>query len=449
LVRIQTESLFIFHSYLIFILQENKILNWKVSLGIILIWIAPPFIYFLKELLGIGQTSLFTGAVYSFALILLLNHIPLKYFYKGNEMLAFTGLSFFFLGFFYFIFYNSQRTSIIFDAINFAILIGFIYCIFRVNNDIQYYIPVLILFVTLITSIALLYSITTNPNYVLGARATVQYNKGTGDEFSGNPVVFGRNAVAGLLISFLIIQKKAYDFIGNKSRAVNIIAHVNLLVSFVVLILTQTRGNFISVGLCVLFYLFFGNFNLLNGFSMRKSTIVFYLIIIGILQYFNKAYRILETFNSYSDRAYEFLIRAINTGLGISNSGARQDESALNRVQNIAMIKRIIARDWFDFIFGKGYKFWYVDIPALEAFVNFGILGVILFCVFNLFIIYYIILGIKTKNLFQNFISLLYINLLVSVFTGGRPLDFSYWVFYIILIRFLLILPNNKQLSGE
>jgi hypothetical protein len=304
------------------------------------------------------------------------------------------------------------------------------------------------LVVTLINNIALIYSISTNPNYVLGARATVQYNKGTGEDFSGNPIVFGRNAVAGLLISFLIIQKKALYFIGNKSAMLNLISHINLLISFVVLILTQTRGNFISVGLCVVFYLIFGNYNFIKGFRSRKITMLYYIVLIGILQYFNKAFKILETFNRYSDQAYEFLLRALNTGLGINSAGTTQDASALNRVQNINFIKKIIARDWFDFVFGKGYKFWYVDIPALEAFVNFGVLGVLLFCFFNLFILYYIILGIKTNNLFQNFISLFYINLFVSVFTGGRPLDFSYWVFYIILIRFLLILPQ-KRVSSE
>ncbi len=444
MVRIQTESHFIFHYNSIFILQENKLSNWKVSLGLILIWIAPPFIYFLKELIGVGQTSLFTGVVYSTALILMINHIPLKYFYKGNETLAFTGLSFFFLGFFYFLFYNSQRSSILVDAINFAILIGFIYCIFRINNDVQYYLPVIILVVTLINNIALIYSISTNPNYVLGARATVQYNKGTGEDFSGNPVVFGRNAVAGLLISFLIIQKKALYFIGNKSGSINIIAHINLFVSLIVLILTQTRGNFISFGLSIIFYLFFGHYNLVKGFNSRKGTIIYYLFLFALLQYFNKTYRIIETFNRYSDQAYEFLLRALNTGLGINSAGTQQDASAQGRIQNINFIKKLISRDWFDFVFGKGYKFWYVDIPALEAFVNFGILGFLLFCLFNIFIMYYIILGIKAKNLFQNFISLFYINLFVSVFTGGRPLDFSYWVFYIILIRFLLILPQNK-----
>ncbi len=427
---------------------ENKLFNWKVALGIVIIWIAPPFIYFLKELIGIGQTSIFAGIIYSLGLVLMLNHIPLKYFYKGNETLAFTGLSFFFLGFFYFIFYNTQKSSLIVDAINFSILIGFIYCIFRIDDSIQYYIPLLIILVTLLNNVSLIYSISTNPNYVLGARATVQYNKGTGEDFSGNPIVFGRNAVAGLIMSFLVIQRSNYDFLGNRSVLLKMIAHVNLLISFIVLILTQTRGNFISLGLSIVFYLVFANYNFKNAFKSNRYVLAYYFILFLVLQYLNKAFRIVETFSRYSDQAYEFLLRAINTGLRINNSTTPQDASALNRVQNIAFIKRIIARDWFDFIFGKGYKFWYVDIPALEAFVNFGILGCLLFCVFNLLIIYYIILGIKTKNIFQNFISLFYINLFVSVFTGGRPLDFSYWVFYIILIRFLLILPKKNTLNG-
>ncbi len=427
---------------------ENKLFNWKVALGIVIIWIAPPFIYFLKELIGIGQTSIFAGIIYSLGLVLMLNHIPLKYFYKGNETLAFTGLSFFFLGFFYFIFYNTQKSSLIVDAINFSILIGFIYCIFRIDDSIQYYIPLLIILVTLLNNVSLIYSISTNPNYVLGARATVQYNKGTGEDFSGNPIVFGRNAVAGLIMSFLVIQRSNYDFLGNRSVLLKMIAHVNLLISFIVLILTQTRGNFISLGLSIVFYLVFANYNFKNAFKSNRYVLAYYFILFLVLQYLNKTFRIVETFSRYSDQAYEFLLRAINTGLRINNSTTPQDASALNRVQNIAFIKRIIARDWFDFIFGKGYKFWYVDIPALEAFVNFGILGCLLFCVFNLLIIYYIILGIKTKNIFQNFISLFYINLFVSVFTGGRPLDFSYWVFYIILIRFLLVLPKKNTLNG-
>ncbi len=427
---------------------ENKLFNWKVSLGIVLIWIAPPFIYFLKELIGIGQTSVFTGIVYCIALVLMLNHIPLKYFYKGNDTLAFTGLSFFFLGFFYFLFYNSQRSSLIVDAINFTILIGFIYCVFRVDNSIQYYLPLLIILITLLNNVSLIYSISTNPNYVLGARATVQYNKGTGEDFSGNPIVFGRNAVAGLIMSFLVIQRSNYDFIGNRSILLKLIAHINLLISFIVLILTQTRGNFISLGLSIVFYLLFANYSFRNAFKSNRYILIYYTVLFLLLQYLNKAFRIIETFNRYSDQAYDFLLRAINTGLGINSSSTPQDASALNRVQNIAFIKRIISRDWFDFIFGKGYKFWYVDIPALEAFVNFGILGCFLFCIFNLFILYYIILGIKTKNVFQNFISLFYINLFVSVFTGGRPLDFSYWVFYIILIRFLLVLPKKNSLNG-
>jgi hypothetical protein len=300
---------------------------------------------------------------------------------------------------------------------------------------------------TLVNNIALIYSISTNPNYVIGARATVQYNKGTGEDFSGNPIVFGRNAVAGLLMSFLVIQRNSFDFIGNRSLLLKLVAHINLLVSFIVLILTQTRGNFISFGLSIAFYLIFANYNFKNAFKTNRYIFIYYVVIFLLLQYLNSAFRILETFNRYSDQAYDFLLRAINTGLGLNNASTPQDASALNRVQNIEFIKKIIARDWFDFIFGKGYKFWYVDIPALEAFVNFGILGCLLFCVFNIFILYFIIQGIKTKNIFQNFISLFYINLFVSVFTGGRPLDFSYWVFYIILIRFLLVLPQKKSVD--
>jgi hypothetical protein len=69
--------------------------------------------------------------------------------------------------------------------------------------------PVLILIFTLLTSLALLYSIYTNPEFVLGSRATVQYKSGSG-EFTGNPHVYSRNGLAGFIISMLLIFHSGY-----------------------------------------------------------------------------------------------------------------------------------------------------------------------------------------------------------------------------------------------
>ncbi len=370
--------------------------------------------------------------------------MPLKQFYKGNEVLSFIGLLLFIQFLFYFIFYNSQKSSLIIDAINFAILIGFIFSLFRVSNSVQRYLPALILLFTLINNFSLLYSILTNPEYVLGQRATVQYNKGTGEDFSGNPVVFGRSAVAGLIISLLFLIKKNDTYVGNKSQLLNLLSHINLLTSLLVLILTQTRGNFISFGVILLLYIVFAKHRFPTEFKLYRSTKVFYLGLLAVLQYFNSKYKILDLLSLYSNLAYDFLMRALNTVLGLNQTAGGNDASASGRLENIAYIKKIINRDWFDFIFGKGYKFWYTDIPTLEAYVDFGILGAMLFVLLNVVLVYYALIGIRSKHLFQNFLGLFYFNLFVAAFTGGRPMDFSYWVFYLILLRFLLVIPSAK-----
>jgi hypothetical protein len=197
-------------------LLGRKLTLLKNSFGILLLWILPPLIYFLKAYVGLGGGSIFTGIVYSIGILLLHTSTHVKIGFKPNIILLQVGGAFFCQALLYFFIYNMEGRSFAIDSINFFLLFFFFFFLLRVDNEVQKYLPTLILFTTLITSLALLYSIYTNPEFVLGSRATVQYKSNSG-EFTGNPQVYSRNGLAGFIISVLLLIYNGNNlFLGDK-----------------------------------------------------------------------------------------------------------------------------------------------------------------------------------------------------------------------------------------
>ena len=75
----------------------------------------------------------------------------------------------------------------------------------RVSNESQAYLVWIIFFSTLLINILLIYSISTNPYFTLGARASVQMSNKGNSEYSGNPYVYSKNGLLGFVISLLNI----------------------------------------------------------------------------------------------------------------------------------------------------------------------------------------------------------------------------------------------------
>ena len=423
----------------------RKLTLLKNSFGILLLWILPPFIYFLKAYVGLGGGSLFTGIVYSFGILLLLSPIHPKIGFKPNLLLLQVGAVFFCQALLYFFIYNMERTSFTVDTINFILLISFFFFILRVDNEVQNYMPVLILVFTLLTSLALLYSIYTNPEFVLGSRATVQYKSGSG-EFTGNPHVYSRNGLAGFIISMLLIFHSGNDNKVEEKPIVRLLAHLNLLIGLLVIVLTQTRATILSLGI-VIFLMLVYVFKWKNIFTkIKRYVFLYYCVLVSILIYFEGKFKLWQLVTGYFNSFQNLFFRAINTGLSLGKSGDL-DDSAMGRVFNINYFFNLWKNDPWGFVLGHGYKKRYMDIPVLESFINFGIIGLITFALFNLLIFNFSIRALRSKNIFQVFIGLFYIHTMIAIFVAGRPVDFSFWVTYIVIIRFLGVeFKQNKLL---
>jgi hypothetical protein len=409
----------------------------RQAVGLILIWMGAPLIFFIREKLGFGGSTLFTGLAYLFGCLLMFDLKPLSTFNRNNPILALLGYSFLGMAFLYFLIYNSEKNSFSADVINFGILFVLLLLLFRIDDEIQNYLPFYILIFSFVINLALVYSISTNPNYVLGARATVQYNSQASSEFSGNPHIYGRNGVIGIAISLLIMFKKQVGLIGSKSKLFNLLAHFNLLFSLIVLILTQTRGNLISL-VFILFLFLFLKRNKINDelYSHRKIITSYYLIMGSSMVYFNQKYQIIDKIVMYYDQILYVVNRAVSTGVTMGKAGDN-DPSAMGRVNSIDFVLKEFTYKPYNFILGNGFKYRYLDIPFLEVWLNFGLLGIFIYSLLNLYILYSITIAIRSNSIFQNFLALIYLNVFITLFTAGRPVDTIYWIFYLILIRFM------------
>lgn len=415
----------------------------KNSFGILLLWILPPLIYFLKAYVGLGGGSIFTGIVYSIGILLLYTSNNVKIGFKPNIILLQVGGAFFCQALLYFFIYNMEGRSFAVDSINFFLLFFFFFFLLRVDNEVQKYLPLLILITTLITSIALLYSIYTNPEFVLGSRATVQYKSNSG-EFTGNPQVYSRNGLAGFIISVLLILYNGTNlFLGDKYYT-RILAHLNMLISLLVIVLTQTRATILSLGLVIILMVIYV-LKWRNVVSnIRVYILLYYGLLFSLLFYFEEKFKFWNLVTNYFNSFQTLFLRAVNTGLSLGKS-SEFDESAMGRVININYFLSLWKNDPWGFILGHGYKKRYIDIPVLESFINFGVLGFFTFVLFNSLIFYFSIKALSSRNIFQVFIGLFYFHTLVATFVAGRPVDFSFWVTYIVLIRFLGIEYYDKK----
>ncbi len=422
-------------------MQTDSITHARNSVGIAILWIMPSFVYFLKELLGFSGTPLFSGLFNMLGLLLMLNRNSLRIAYKTNPVLGFFGLSFFVLTVLYFFIFNSNPPSFYIEMINLAVVAAYFILLLRVGNETQDYLIWIIFLATFLINILLIYSITTNPDFAMGARATVQFKRQGNSDYSGNPYVYSRNGLFGFVVSLLMIQMKPV-LVQIYSFFTRLFLHINLWLSLIVIIITQTRATFLALAIImVLAFVFVFKINR-EFFRRSKAAYFFYGSILLMLNYIDNRFHVIDIISGYYTNYASLIERAVLTGTKLGKV-SEQDASAMGRVRSIEYFFLEWKENSYNFIFGYGYRFRYMDIPILESFLNFGLLGLSLFIGLNCALIYYSIKSLRSGHIFQIFLGLVYFHTFVSIFTSGRPTDLPYWISYFIFIRFLSVIGQE------
>ncbi len=416
-------------------------MSWKKfllsinSIGILLLWLGPPLIYFIKSLiLPNSGSTLFTGFFYGIGIFMVLVSAKNKFGSIPNlELLLFGGV-FFTITQLYLFLYNYERQSFNLDVSSLALILLYFYSLLKTDNEIKEIFPFWIFIFTLTINLCLLYSIYNNPLYSLGVRATVQFGSG---DFTGNPYIYAKNGLAGFIISILILKyRDSNDNTFYSNFFTQFFSHLNLWLSIVVIFLTQTRSIFLSFALILFPILFFSNVKIYKNKPVKLNypMVLFYFILLSLLFFLDRKFFIFDIISNVFLHSYETFLGAIKTAL--SMGAESQDSSAMSRVFTLEYLIKLVVHRPEILVFGGGYRFLFLDIPFLEVLINFGILNFIIYLFFNFYLFKNSLQAIFSNNILQIFLGYMSIQLFIASFTSGRPLDFPFWISYMIFIRF-------------
>jgi hypothetical protein len=422
----------------------DKYFSFKYSrqfLGIFMVFMGSPLIFFFKEVFGFSGGSTFTIGSFFIGFALMISPEDLfRKFYKPNLPMYRMAALFLGVAFFNYLFSNpnygffGDRYVFYRDFGNFSFIFIFFFLLLGVSNEVKdYFLPIVVI-LTFIGSVCLVYSIATNPFFIIGQRASVVFGDGS-TTASGNPHVYARNAFGGVFASYLMLRYK--------STIWKIFSITNLLLSLVVLVLTQARSILLAFLFTMAIFLYYN----ISRKSIKNAIIglfkpqtlflitLFWFLVLYIISTQTQAFNIVSMY--YNSVGTNFS-RAILTAFGMVDDVKTIDYSALGRVNSFGEFQRVLFERPWEMILGKGFRYRYLDIPILETWIDCGIVAFVSYGLMNWCIFVESLKAIKNNtNPFTTFLGYFYMCYFVGLFTGGEPYGTPYWFIFCVMIRFL------------
>ncbi|MCE7040075.1 hypothetical protein [Dyadobacter sp. CY312] len=420
--------------------------NLRYSVGIAMMFNGFPLIFFIRDTLKFGPAnSTFTAAFFVLALVLMLPPHLFNRFYKPNPILFNLGVGFLIITLYYFFFLNYQGKAVA-DIGNYVFMFGFLVLLLHIPNDISDTLVTILFLIALFCNITLVYSLLTDPNWAPGMRAAVSFSN-EGAQPGGNPHITARNGVICIITAIVLM-----------SRSSNVISKAflffSVLFSLGVVVLSLAKSSYLGIGLMVIAYLLF-NFKISNLFKATlsifkfRNLVLLILILLGIRYFLNRYGDIFNLLLGYYDVFEDRIMDVIFTSFGVKlTETADVDASAMGRVGGFETFLNTFF-SW-DAFMGRGFKSDYLDVPILESFVAYGIIGFLFFASFNFFLFLFAIREIKTNTTaISTTLAYFFISITILLIAGGRPTDIAFWFPYLAMIRFLGIRYFNKLSEPE
>jgi hypothetical protein len=412
----------------------------RQALGIFILFMGTPLIFFFKEVLGFGGGSTFTLVSYGLGLILMISPDDIfKKFYKPN--LPLYRLAAIYMGVIIFNYFfanpywgwSGDRSVFYRDLGNYILIFGFFFMLLSVSNEVkEYFIPIVVA-LTFFGSICLIYSMKTNPNFVIGQRASVVFGDGS-TTASGNPHVYARNAFGGIFGSYIMLK--------SKSTLWRIFSLCNIVLSGVVLILTQARSILLAFIFTMVVFVYYNVStksikNGIVGIFKPQNLILIVLLVSGVVYFISTQGKLVSIINMYYDAFLGNFTKALLTASG-QQDAKTIDYSSLGRVNNFTTFKKILFEEPYNLILGKGYRYLYMDIPILEPLIDCGIIAFLSFGMMAWVMFKEAIKAIKKEaHPFTTFLGYFFMCYFVTLATGGEPYGIAYWFIFCVMIRFL------------
>jgi hypothetical protein len=419
----------------------------RKSIAISLILTGYPTIYFFRDGIGIAPGNFyFTGiSLIAFSILLIdINILKYKFNLFRNEVgklfLIFTIISIFYL-------ILSDYENKLTDFMYYGFYITFIFLLLNTDDSKLKNIYISFFIISIVNSVLYLYFYNKYFSYYreLGERAYIGF-----DEEGGNPGIYGICAYYGLISSIFM-----FALYGYKKYYLLVLFSLGIIMNMLVVLLTQVRAVILSMVIALSIYLLkkvFSLYLLKKVFSFRKidtkinikkifTTILFFIFLLTIFYFFYIRNR--QIIISYSDSFIDYTRGAYENISG----GRGGDMSSIQRIDSFNMFLEEIRLEPESYIFGKGYRNLYLDIPIIQSFRDIGILGGFIFVAIHFVIIrniYLWLIRAKSISVETQFFLYLYPLYFVMLFTHGQPYDVPLSLFTIAIARIFDIDYSNK-----
>jgi hypothetical protein len=421
----------------------NDLKYYRQALGVNMLWNSYPIVFIVRDGFGVGPSgSTFTILYWGLGILMLIPMNIFRTIYLPNRMLFACWFSFIVLGWLYWQYYPSPNgyPERVRETLTYIIPLVFLFASMYYPNDKVHIILIVMVFYSLIASAGLLYSLTRDPHWTFGERAAIKFAANTQNS---NPHAYANNALCGVLAALIVSGRV-------KSIVIKVFYYLVAVFSMGVLILARTNISLIGLAImAVIYFTLHGKQVVASVFRPRVLAIiaVVYGIVASLLSQFRFAsYALSVYFNTFVSRFGKVIYTV--TGVEVDQKSAEIDYSSVNRVYSFRYVYEIFLGEgsWGKILFGEGYKAQFFDVPALEALVNQGILG---FVLFNSF---FLVMGVIAVQQFfrpasdlSKFMAYFSIVILIALFSGARPIDLSMWLVYVFYIRFFGIYTPKTQ----
>lgn len=424
----------------------------RMCVGIFIVLDGYPLGFFFKETVGIPlDSAVFTAGFMILGMLLMTPTTAFRTLYAPNAPVFNALIAFVLMCVLYSFMFNSvalgDRNR---DLVYYLFVIFFLLLLVNVPNEITTQIVVVGVVFTLISNLALVYALMTDPDWTLGQRAAIQF--GPPGEKLGNPHVFARNAQIGLLCCLMWGSRP------NQSFLLRFIAISLVIFNIVIMMLTFSKSAILSTAVAAFVYAF-ANFRhtspqkIFKTLTSPLSLIVVSMPFLGFIGLVIARPEIWDIITLYGDMIFGRFSENILALLGAENEKgnlAELDGSSVNRAMSWTYVTYAVIGDPLGLLMGYGYKFFFMDIPLLETLINQGLFGFLLYS----FVFYrlgkeaFLITYEGNKTDIEVLCAYLFYLFLVSYFTSGRPYEMATLHPLCLFVRFLGIYYAPQLVRG-
>lgn len=413
----------------------------RFCLGMFIVIDGYPLSFFMKETLQLAPMSTnFTAGFLLFGLVLMIPTTIIRKYYPPN--IPITGALMGFLGFC--ILYNFMYNSVALgdrwrDMIFYAFVIMYMGLLVTIPDEIAKQVVFVGVMFTLVSNLGLVLSLLTDPDWTLGQRASIQY--GPPGAKSGNPHVFAQNAQIGLILSLAWARRPKVNFL------IKFFALSMLIFNIIILMLTFSKSAILSTTLTGFAYLAFNIRKLsakriIGALTSPISLLIFslpFLAFFGLVIVKPEIWDIITIYGEMIGGRFGENILALLGKETADGAEAALDGSSANRVLSFTYMSYAVMGNFVQLVPGYGYKFFYLDVPILEALLCQGIVGftLLMYAMYHIARESLLVVSRGGRNDIETLAAYLFLFHVVGYFTGGRPYDMAFFHPLCLFARFL------------